>query len=251
MKLRGYLTLCVVAAFLVVADLLQRTVITLLVTTMPGRRDRILGRWQRWIAHAVLGLVSAFGGARTGRLPSIPGRPGVLVLMNHQSLLDIPIVVASMDGLYPRIVTRDRYARGKPLISHMVRLYQYPTVNPRATVRGDVERLGEAAARSPVPIAIFPEGTRTRDGSLGRFKRAGLTAILSARPWSVYLLVVDGYWQAATLRDFLTSVSEVDGEVRCLGPFERAAGEDAGDFIERMRSRMAEALEEMRGRVAA
>ena len=53
-------------------------------------------------------------------------------LMNHQSLFDIPLVVQSVVRGYPRIVTRQRYSRSIPLISHMVKLYQYPVVAPSA-----------------------------------------------------------------------------------------------------------------------
>src|SRR5690606_29027752 len=94
--------------------------------------------------------------------------------------------------VHPRIVTRARYARGKPLISHMVRLYQYPVVDPRATVRGHLTRIAQAARDSPVPIVLYPEGTRTRDGSLGEWREAGLRAILAERRWTVYMMVADG-----------------------------------------------------------
>ncbi|MGD2069588.1 MAG: lysophospholipid acyltransferase family protein [Gemmatimonadota bacterium] len=252
MKLRGYLTVGLVGMVLVFLDLTQRTVLTALVKLMPGRRDRVLGTWQRRIAHLVLGIVRLVGGARIAPLPEIPGRPGVLVLMNHQSLLDIPLLVASLDDLYPRIVTRARYASGKPLISHMVRLYQYPVVDPRATARDHLLGIEEAARTSQVPLAIYPEGTRTRDGEIGRFKRGGLGRILGARSWDVYLLVADGFWQAARLDEFLASVSSIQGNVTCLGPFPSPApGEPVDDFVAEMRSHMTSALSGMRGSIAS
>ena len=248
MKLRGYLTVGVAGVLLVVLDLAQRTVVTLLVKVMPRRRERILGRWQRWIAHMVLGLVRVVGGARVGSLPRVPGRPGVLLVMNHQSLLDIPLMVASLDDLYPRIVTRSRYGRGKPLISHMIRLYQYPQVTPRATGKGHLREIEEAATTSTVPFAIFPEGTRTRDGRIGRFRRGGIGRILESRQWTVYLLVVDGFWQSARLDDFLAGVSSIDGEIRRLGPLESPPpGEPVEPFIREIRARMVAELADMRG----
>lgn len=252
LKLRGYLTLGVVGAALLPLDVIQRTVITALAKLRPERRDVMLGRWQRGIAHFVLGVVRIVGGARLGPLPSIPGRPGVLILMNHQSLLDIPIMVASLDNLYPRIVTRSRYAYGKPLISHMIRQYQYPLVRSGATKKVELAAIEEAARTSTVPMAIFPEGTRTRDGSIGRFKIGGLDRILGARQWTVYVVVADGFWRAARLDDFLTSVSEIDGEVRCLGPFEPPApGEPVDDFVNGMQRMMAETLDDMRNAVTS
>jgi 1-acyl-sn-glycerol-3-phosphate acyltransferase len=167
--------------------------------------------------------------------------------MNHQSLLDIPIVVAAVDDLYPKIVTRARYASGKPLISHMVRLYQYPVVDPKASTRKHLKGLAEVAAEATNPVVIFPEGTRSRDGEIGPWKRRGLERLLSERSWEVYMLVSDGLWQTARLTDFLTSVSTIRGRVLRLGPFvSPEPGEPVGPFVDEIRARMVEALAALR-----
>lgn len=247
LKLRGYLTLGCVGLFLVVADLVQRTFVALAVHLIPSKRIRILGFWQRLMARAMLGFVRRVGGGRVEDPPSIPGRPGVLVLMNHQSLLDIPLVIEALDDRYPKIVTRARYASGKPVISHMVRLYQYPLVDPRATTRKHLKGLRETAAEGTNPIVIYPEGTRSRNGEIGRWKARGLERLLTTRSWEVYLLIVDGLWQTAALEDFLTSVSRIRGRCIRLGPFRSPEpGEDVGPFIEAMRQRMIEGLESLR-----
>ncbi len=248
LKLRGYLTVGVIGSALMVADVVQRTVIAGLVRLLPGRRVPILTAWQRLMAYTVLGPVRIVGGAHIEPLPEIPAEPGVLVLMNHQSLLDIPLVVASMRGSYPRIVTRSRYARGKPLISHMVRLYQYPVVDPRATVRGHVQGLAEAARTSRVPLVLYPEGTRSRDGSMGAWKTSGLKILLRERKWTVYLVVADGFWKAARMEDFVSGVSSLHGRVTALGPFEGPEpGEDPEPHLAVWRAAMEEALEGLRG----
>jgi 1-acyl-sn-glycerol-3-phosphate acyltransferase len=241
------LTVGILGLALLAGDLIQRTVVAGTARLLPARRIRILAAWQRGLAHLVLRTVSIVGGARFSAIPRIPGEADVLVLMNHQSLIDIPLVVRALRGNYPRIVTRARYARGKPLISHMVRLYQYPTVEPRATVRGDVLRLGESAAASPVPVVIYPEGTRTRTGEIGPFRRAGLQAVLSARSWEVWLLVADGTWRSARLADFLSRVGTIHARTCALGPFPSPpAGADVDAVIDDMRERMVEALAELR-----
>jgi 1-acyl-sn-glycerol-3-phosphate acyltransferase len=245
------LTLAYVAISLIALDLVQRTVISLSVRLLPSRRHRILAAWQQLLARLVLGAVRFPGGARIDSIPVIPGRPGVLVLMNHQSLLDIPLVVRAIRPGYPLIVTRERYANGKPLISHMIRLYQYPTVNPRATVRTDLERLSRAVPDVPVPLVIYPEGTRTRDGELGRFKRNGLRAILAARSWEVWMVTADGYWECARLKDFRANVSSIRGRLRVDGPFQSPDPDEGMDalesFIDEAHRRMAGFLAELRG----
>ena len=242
MNLRGTLALAVVGLALVVAELVQRTLVQGAVVLFPRRRHRILAAWQQLMARFVLGSIRLLGGARFGDIPRIPGGSDVLILMNHQSLLDIPLVIRAVRPTYPRIVTRERYAHGKPLISHMVRLYQYPTVNPGATSKSGLEQLGRTAADTAVPIAIYPEGTRTRDGEIRSFKRGGLKAILAERSWQVWIVTVDGYWECARLADFRANVSGIRGRMQAAGPFP-SPSPDAGeqsveDFIDEMHGRM-------------
>lgn len=248
MKIRGILAIAVAGTALVVGEIVQRTLLVAAVRLFPSRRHRILASWQQALARTMLWAARVVGGARHGEIPRIPGGPGTLVLMNHQSLMDIPLVVRTLHDTYPRIVTRARYARGKPLISHMVRLYQYPLVDPGATVRASLDGLREQTASSPVPVVIFPEGTRTRDGSLSKFRRMGLRAILGGRSWQVWLVAVDGWWQAARLDDFLTNVSSVQGRMSVEGPFTSPEpGESVGAFIADMERRMAAQLGELSG----
>ncbi len=247
MKFRGALVIALAGTSLLAAEVVQRTLIVAGARLFPSRRHRIFAAWQQRLARLMLGIVRVAGGARFEDIPQIPSSPGVLVMMNHQSLMDIPLVVRATRDSYPRIVTRDRYARGKPLISHMVRLYQYPTVNPKAMTRADLDLLQQTAAESPVPIAIFPEGTRTRDGSISRFKRMGLRLILGARKWEVWLVVADGWWQAARLTDFVGNISKVRGRIRAVGPFSSPDPElDPETFIREMEDRMNSLLEELR-----
>ena len=232
---------------LVLGDPIQRTLVVGLARLFPSRLEAILTAWIRLYARMIFATARRIGGARIQDPPSIPGGPGVLVLGNHQSVLDIPLVVNALT-VHPRIVTRDRYARGKPLISHMIRLYQYPVVHPSATVkREDLTRIAKEAAGSPVPIALYPEGTRTKDGGLGAWREAGLRAILSARQWQVYLLVADGFWQAARLPDFVRTVHTIDSRSAMVGPFPSPEpGTDPSAFIAEMRTRMEVALTGLR-----
>jgi 1-acyl-sn-glycerol-3-phosphate acyltransferase len=253
LKLRGLLTIGFIGAGLIVADPFQRIVIAGLAKLMPTKRTAILSWWERRLAHFVIGSCRHLGGVHIGPPPTLPGREGVLVLMNHQSLLDIPLVVAALRPAHPRIVTRARYAGGKPLISHMVRLYQYPLVDGRANARAQIGAIADNARTSPVPLVIFPEGHRTRDGEIGPWKEGGLRAILGARRWSVYVMVADGYWKTARLVDFLEQISSIDGHSLALGPFEGPEpGTDPEPFIAEMRARMVEALHTLRasGRTA-
>jgi 1-acyl-sn-glycerol-3-phosphate acyltransferase len=237
------------AATFPVLDLIQRVVVAGLIRLRPRWRDRILSAWIRGLARWCLyGLVGRIAGARLPRLPAIPSDPGVLLLMNHQSLIDIPMAVLSIADRHPQIVTRRRYASHIPVVSHMLRLYDFPLVDPGSIRSEGLEVLADRVARADRPTVIFPEGGRTRDGEIRPFRRAGLATMLPKRTWNVYVLVIDGFWKCARLTEFIEGVGHIRGDARWAGPFQYSGGEEGtGEFIDRMRDLMREQLAEMRG----
>lgn len=235
------------AFFFLTADLIQRTLVVVVIRARPSVRDRVLTRWVRIVNTGIMGLVGRVGGAKVSLRARVPVDPGVLVLMNHQSLLDIPVAIGCMEGGYPKIVARERYRTGYPLISHMIRLYDHPTVRPgeHAAVQLDsLRRMAEGADRA---IVLYPEGSRTPDGRIRPFKTAGLKAILSARSWSVYLLVADGMCEAAGLGGFVKNISSSVIRTESEGPFlfDGTRG-DADEFIASMKQRMIDRLAAMK-----
>lgn len=247
-RVRGTLTLVLVAVVFLLVDLVQRTVIAGLVRIRPARRDAILSGWIRFMARLTLhGLVSGVGGAKIPELPRLPDRGKVLILMNHQSLLDIPLAVLSLESRYPWFVTRRRYARGIPVVSHMLRLYGFPLVEPGQDSAEQTARLAAHAQGADRPMLIFPEGHRTRDGRIRPFRRGGASAILATGDWEVYAVVVDGFWRCGRIQEFTAEISSVRARTTCLGPFSHDPDrESSAAFLERMRRTMVEALEELR-----
>lgn len=251
MKIRGYLALGIICVAFPFFDLFQRMVVALYVWARPSRRIPVLAWWINRMRAFILDCFVRVGGAHVsapGRM--VPSGPGTLVIMNHQSLLDIPLVVGTVQGGYPRIVTRARYLRFIPLISHMIRLYQYPIVDPKAKAKrvlDSLDSLSRAALDSDVPIAIFPEGTRTRDGGIGRFKTRGLIALLSQRSWTVHVFVIDGYWQIAKFKDLVRGMDHIDGHAAYLGTLEWSdPSADPAPFIDRVRGAMVDGLHALR-----
>jgi len=102
---------------------------------------------------------------------------GLMVVSNHQSFLDIPLLAASTSR-HLCFVARDTLARSRPLAWLMREcgaILIKRGSSDRAALREMVEhmRLGDA-------VVVFPEGTRSPDGELGEFRAGALFAALKA-----------------------------------------------------------------------
>ena len=109
---------------------------------------------------------------------NVPETGGVMIVANHASFLDIPIVAVSL----PRhvcFVARETLARSRFIA------FQMREAGAVLIRRGSADRqalkdmLAHLAAGDCV--AVFPEGTRTSDGSVGEFKAGALFAAKRAR----------------------------------------------------------------------
>jgi 1-acyl-sn-glycerol-3-phosphate acyltransferase len=236
-----------VGLLFVVGDVIERLVIVPWVRLFPDRREHILRRFVIRMRRLYFWLVRGMGGARFDIEPVIPCRAGELMVMNHQSLLDIPVLFEMVPDGYPRIVTRDRYGRGIPLVSHMLHLYDHRLVTHGLRSPRQFEAMAEFGRTSLHPVTIFPEGHRTRDGRLLKWKRGGLRALLGARRWRVHVIALDGLWQSLAIFEFVRNVSRVRCRVVEADTFDFDPDrDDVEAAIDRMRAAMERALAEMR-----
>lgn len=113
--------------------------------------------------------------ARHEETHNIPSEGPALLCCNHQSFLDIPLV-SHLTRRHVAFVARDSLADSKALGWLMRRCGAVLIARGKPDRAALREMLAHLEAGDLV--AIFPEGTRTRDGSLGEL-RAG--ALLAAR----------------------------------------------------------------------
>jgi len=244
-QIRSGLAVAGLMAWMVLGGLYQRVFVYPAVFLWPRRRAALTSRYFRGMSHGILGLIRAGGGTlrRTG---TVPTAEPVIVLMNHQSLLDIPTAGLMSAPYVPLFVTRKRYHYGMPSVSPCLRLMGCPVVDPRER-KGSIRVMRDAARALEHGMLIFPEGHRTRDGQIGPFKTAGVLTVLHQRRLPVYLLVTDGFWSARRFVDFVLGVAKIRGETVLLGPFEPpAAGDALPGFVDSLRETMIAHLAQMR-----
>jgi len=244
--LRSAFAFLLIAPLFMVAGTFQRFVLWPYFFLRPARRKPVMDRFMHFMARAVL-VTMRLGGARISEKGHVPTAQPVLVLMNHQSLLDIPTAVALCRPDVPLIVTRKLYGRGIPLVSPMLRIQRYPLVDPKKDRKRAVTIIQETARTQEHGILLYPEGHRGQGGELQPFASAGIRVILKERHTPVYLIVTDGFWVCRRLKDFVVGIHRIDGRTEVLGPFDPPTAEaEVTAFVERMRETMLAKLEEMR-----
>jgi 1-acyl-sn-glycerol-3-phosphate acyltransferase len=233
----------------VVIGLGQRLLLWPAVLLAPGRRRALVRAWLRFHSRATFALARALANVRVTVRGAIEPS-SCIVVMNHQSVLDIPLGLMLVPGPYPLIPTRSRYRRGVPGISPLARLARFPFVTQRRiATRTELAALTQAAdqvARGEQSLLIFPEGHRTRTGQVGRFMRNGLRLALERAQRPVYCVVADGMWRARTFAKALVSFADTNVRVVILGPFPPPDTDSIDPFIDSLHQRMTTTLEQLR-----
>ena len=248
--LRSGFSVVVLLAWMVLGGAYQRLVVYPAVHLLPRRRASLTSAYFRGMSHGIL-FCMRLGGATLRRSGTVSTASPVLVLMNHQSLLDIPTAGLMSAPLVPWFVTRKRYHYGVPAVSPCLRLMGCPVIEPRDR-RESLRTMRQAARELQHGMLIFAEGHRTRDGEVQPFQTAGVLSVLRERRLPVCLVVTDGFWSARRLVDFVLGVGQIRGETEVAGVFEPPAEDEAlPAFVEQLRETMIAHLALMRRRRCA
>lgn len=135
---------------------------------------------------------------RVERSPAIAPRTGYAIISNHQSMFDIVLIGGLLFTNFPKYVAKKELARGLPSISLNLRWGGNVVIDrkDRAGAVAAISEMTRTAQERNVSVAIFPEGTRSRDGRIQKFRRAGSRALLEgADQLPVVPVAVDGAWK--------------------------------------------------------
>ncbi len=167
-----------------------------------------------------------------------------VIVLNHQSMLDIPILYWT--PLNFRWVTKRELLK-VPIFGQFIMLHGDITID-RSASRKAMTKMAEKGRlwlSRGVSVAIFPEGTRSDDGQIHRFK-TGAFSLAKDNGAGILPVVLDGTdnliregWKIAPRHTFT---------VRVLEPVsaEEVSRSDIRELAERVRERMIEARNEIR-----
>jgi 1-acyl-sn-glycerol-3-phosphate acyltransferase len=157
-----------------------------LLSTLVDHKGRFAHRCARWWARAIL-VTSRVRIDRQGvELP--PARESCVFVANHASFYDIPILFTAVPRQL-RIVAKASLGR-VPFIGWHLHRAGHLLVDrdqPGVAVFTRMRRM----PRDGVSLIVFPEGARTLDGAVGRFKR-GTFLLAVENGWPIVPISVSG-----------------------------------------------------------
>jgi 1-acyl-sn-glycerol-3-phosphate acyltransferase len=181
-------------------DVAQRLAIRL----GPRAHQRAVSSMARWINRS-----SRLAGAHhTVRgLENIDWTRNYIVVMNHQSLLDISMASDFLEPLQPRYVSKKELSKGIPGVSYNLTHGGSALIDRKdpAQAHAVIAEMGRRV-REGMSVVIFPEGTRSKTGAMKAFKPGGLRTLVQCAP-GVPILPVTSYGGSRMFRKGLAPVT--------------------------------------------
>lgn len=128
----------------------------------------------------------------------LPLNRPLIIIANHQSLFDIPPIVWGFRRQHAKFISKKELGHGIPSISYNLRKGGSILIDrkdPQQAVL-EIEGLGKKIEENNYSAVIFPEGTRSRNGKVKKFKVRGIHTLLESAPSSLIVpFVIDGNYK--------------------------------------------------------
>ncbi|MCX5672576.1 MAG: lysophospholipid acyltransferase family protein [Planctomycetota bacterium] len=204
--------------------------------------NRLRSAWYAACQQVARVLFVTLFGVRVYHAERLPREGGVLVVSNHQSYLDPILVAVGMPRPF-QPMARESLFRVAPFRWLIRSLYAFPVRRGTAdfgAVREALRRL-----RAGAVVLMFPEGTRTRDGSIEPLQGGPVTVALRGGV-PIVPMVIDGAFEAWPRTQMLPWPHRV--RVACGTPVwpDEAAAKEPDVVMAAIRDQMLELQAELR-----
>ena len=128
----------------------------------------------------------------------LPTDSPCIFVLNHQSMHDIPPIIWFLRKHHPKFVSKIELGKGIPSVSYNLRHGGSALIDRKDSKQAltEIAKLGryiEAHNRSAV---IFPEGTRSRDGTPKKFQPMGLKTLIKNAPSALLVPIsINNSWK--------------------------------------------------------
>ena len=143
------------------------------------------------------------GGQRikaSGKIPD-PKLGPYLYLMNHESLFDHFAIGRYIKHYVTAIAKFEQFKY--PLWGHVAKYYGIEPINRSNTIKAikSLKKVEKEIIKNKVSFLIAPEGTRSKNGSLGEFKK-GAFHIAKNTGVSIVPVIINGAYEAKNIKDW-------------------------------------------------
>jgi 1-acyl-sn-glycerol-3-phosphate acyltransferase len=138
---------------------------------MLGRRDKSIyfGYSRRW-SKQLLRICGV--SVRVQGVELLPKGESRVYIVNHASLFDIPVLLASLDDsiriMYKRELEKIPFLGWNMQMSPFIAVERESASNAMESINSAIQAIAHGES-----VIIFAEGTRSKDGKLQQFKRGG------------------------------------------------------------------------------
>jgi len=179
-------------------------------------------RYQRKVSRLIFYFTGAFAGMRMG-IEQFPGTlpPVMLIITNHQSLVDIPALAMAFPRHALRWVAKKELGRKIPYISANLRIGRHALISRTKDYREghrELVRFAKLGEEGICPV-VFPEGTRSRTGYVQGFHAGAVRIILETMRLPVLSVAVDGGYRIATVMKVLVHLRNTIYRIKPLTLF--------------------------------
>jgi len=169
--------------------------------SMSGKSDRArMDRRIHWYVERLLAYPRVRVTVINPHGVSFRSERPIIVMSNHRSLFDIPVIYHSVGGTL-RMLTKKELFR-IPIFGQALKAAEFVCVDRSNHQRAlDALETARAQMESGVVVWLSPEGTRSRDAKLGRFKKGGFMLALEAGA-EIIPLGIDGTERVLAANNF-------------------------------------------------
>ena len=210
----------------------------LLVCWVLGLREPLMaiGRWAMRVSRAVMGIKVDESG-----LERFDHKASYVFMPNHLSFLDGPVMVMVIPQSVRVIVKKSVFAT--PILGWAMLHVGCVPVDRRAGGGGikSIEKAARSIREKGYSFLIFPEGTRSLDGKLQRFRRGGFfLAIAGGAP--IVPVTIRGTFELMPKGQFGAKRGTVSVEFHPPIPVDGYSEGDIEGLIEKVRDAIAQGL---------
>ncbi len=142
---------------------------------------------------------------------NLPTTRSIIFVANHQSMFDIPPIIWFLRKHHAKFISKIELTKGIPSVSFNLRHGGGANIDRKEPKQSITEliKFGQRMKDNTWSAAIFPEGTRSKDGKLKPFNTAGVATLLKKAPDSLIVPVsIENSWKIVRYGSYPLSFGE-------------------------------------------